>query len=85
MMLQRSEAHAADLGAPARRFVSGADYELRLLDRAGHTVRVYRARFASDEDAKRMILDIRGVDYHRFEIWRGMTKISEGKALIICW
>lgn len=72
-----------DLSAPVRKFTAGADYELRLLDRGGHTARVYRARHSSEDDARRMVLDIRGVDYHRYEIWRGMTKLCEGPALIV--
>jgi len=73
-----------DLSAPVRGFMGGADYELRLLDHSGGTIRLYRARHASDDDARRMLLDIRGIDYHRFEIWRGMTKVCEGPALIVC-
>ncbi|HEY8949994.1 MAG TPA: hypothetical protein VIM56_14005 [Rhizomicrobium sp.] len=73
-----------DVGAPLRKFLGGADYELRLLDSKGGTIRVYRARHASEEDARRMLLDIRGIDYHRFEIWRGMAKVCEGPALIVC-
>lgn len=72
-----------DLSAPVRKFTKGADYELRLLDRSGNSIRIYRARHVSDDDARRMILDMRGVEYHRFEIWRGMTKVCEGPALII--
>jgi len=72
-----------DLSRPVRKFTSGEEYELRLLNKASGTVRVYRARHASVEDARRMLLDIRGVDYHRFEIWRGMEKVHEGPALIV--
>ena len=74
-----------DIAAPIRRFANGGeDYALRLLNAKGEPVRTYRARLASDEDAKRMLLDIRGVDYHRFEIWRGVTRVHEGPALIVC-
>lgn len=79
-MLQR-----IDIAAPVRDFANGGhDYELRLLNQKGETVRIYRARHASDEAAKLMLLDIRGVDYHRFEIWRDMAKVHEGPALIVC-
>jgi len=77
-----------DLQKPIRRFFvarEGADYELRLLDQKGDTVRIYRAHHASIDDAKRMLLDIRNVDYSRFELWRGMSKLDEGPAFIVRW
>lgn len=61
----------------------GAEYELRLLDRNGHTTRVFRSRQPSDNDARNVILRIRDVDYSRYELWRGMTKIDEGPAFVI--
>ena len=75
-----------DLREPVRPFIAvrqGADYELRLLDSRGATVRIYRAHHAGAEDAKRMLLDIRNVDYQRYELWCGMAKIDEGPALIV--
>lgn len=65
-------------------YLGGAEYELRLLDRDGRIVRVFRSRQPGDDAARAIILSIRNVDYSRYELWRGMTKIDGGPAFVIC-
>ena len=54
-------------------------YEIRLLNAQGETILLYFTQSASEADARRRLADIRNIDYVRFEIWRGMTLLSEGQ------
>jgi hypothetical protein len=58
-------------------------YELRLLEADGRTVALYALNCLNDERAKESIFSVTSEPYARYEIWRGMAKISEG-ARFIC-
>lgn len=53
-------------------------YEIRLLNARGETILLYFTQSASEADARRSLTDIRNIDYAKYEIWRGMTLLSEG-------
>jgi hypothetical protein len=53
-------------------------YEIRLLNARGDTILLYFTQSATEADARRRLADIRDVDYVKYEIWRGMTLLSEG-------
>ena len=56
-------------------------YDLRLLEGAGETLRIYRLHCPCDERAKEAILSITD-GYARYELWRGMECIARGGRFI---
>jgi hypothetical protein len=52
-------------------------YEARLFDREGRTVASFQLCCRSEGEARAMLDANDRIDYVRYELWRGMTKIGD--------
>jgi hypothetical protein len=53
-------------------------YEIRLLNAQGGTILLYFTQSACEADALRCLAGVHKIDYAKYEIWRGLTLLSEG-------
>lgn len=70
-------------GCAAKARLGVKDYALRLVGDEGRTVDVLRFTRPCDQSAKEVILTVREPPYARYELWRGMEMIAQGKRFVI--